>query len=146
MDTLIDAVTSDDAKAAVGTTRPKLLLVEDTETNRFLMARRLERHGFDVRCAVDGPSGIAMAADEMPDLILMDIALGELMDGWEATRLIKADPSTAHIPIIALTAHDLGSDRDKSLEAGCADFDTKPVDLQRLLGKIRGCLAHAKSA
>ena len=87
-----------------------------------------------------------MAAAEMPDVILMDIALGELMDGWEATRLIKADPCTAHIPIIALTAHDLGSDRDKSLEAGCADFDTKPVDLQRLLGKIRGCLAHSKSA
>jgi CheY-like chemotaxis protein len=124
--------------------RPKVLRIEDSETNRFLVARRLERHGFDVRCAIDGPSGVAMAADENPDIILMDIALGE-MNGWEATWLIKAAPCTAHIPIIALTAHDLGFGREKSIEFGCDDFDTKPVDLPRLLEKMHACLARAKS-
>lgn len=118
---------------------PKILLVEDNEMNRDMLTRRLQRHGFTVCCAVDGPSGVAMAADEAPDLILMDVALGA-MDGWEATQLIKARPSTAGIPIIALTAHALASDRDKSVEVGCTDFDTKPIDLPRLLGKIRGCL------
>jgi CheY-like chemotaxis protein len=117
----------------------KILLVEDNEANRDMLTRRLTRQGFEVRCAVDGPSGVAMASDEHPDLILMDVALGE-MDGWEATQLIKAAPDTAEIPVIALTAHALSSDRAKSIEIGCADFDTKPVDLPRLLEKIRTCL------
>jgi CheY-like chemotaxis protein len=105
-----------------------------------MLTRRLERRGFVVAGAADGPTGVAMAASEMPDLILMDVALGNAMDGWQATLLIKADPRTAHIPIIALTAHALATDRDKSVEVGCVDFDTKPVDLARLLGKIQGCL------
>jgi CheY-like chemotaxis protein len=123
---------------------PKILLVEDNELNRDMLGRRLQRHGYTVCLAVDGPSGIIMAGAEMPDLILMDIALGE-MDGWEATRRIKANPATARIPIIALTAHALASDRDKSVEVGCADFDTKPVDLPRLLAKINTCLANGKT-
>lgn len=118
---------------------PKILLVEDNEINRDMLTRRLQRYNFTVCCAHDGAAGVAMAASEMPDLILMDVALGE-MDGWEATQLIKANPATAAIPIIALTAHALASDRDKSVAVGCCDFDTKPVDMQRLLGKIRGCL------
>jgi CheY-like chemotaxis protein len=121
---------------------PKILLVEDNELNRDMLTRRLMRHGFSVCCAVDGPSGIALADSERPDLILMDVALGE-MDGWEATQIIKASPKTAHIPVIALTAHALSSDRARSVEVGCAAFDTKPVDLQRLLGKINGCLIAA---
>lgn len=115
---------------------PKILLVEDNEINRDMLTRRLERHGFSVCCAFDGAAGVAMALSEMPDLILMDVALGE-MDGWEATLLIKANPATSLIPIVALTAHALASDRDKSVEVGCSDFDTKPVDMQRLLGKIQ---------
>jgi two-component system, cell cycle response regulator DivK len=119
---------------------PKILLVEDNEVNRDMLMRRLQRHGFTVCYAVDGPSGVASAAQERPDVILMDVALGK-MDGWEATQLIKANPNTAAIPIIALTAHALASDRDKSIEVGCVDFDTKPVDLPRLLEKIYACLA-----
>lgn len=119
---------------------PKILLVEDNEVNRDMLMRRLTRQGFTVCAAVDGPSGVAMAARERPDLILMDVALGR-MDGWEATQLIKANPGTAAIPIIALTAHALASDRDRSIEVGCADFDTKPVDLTRLLQKMRACLS-----
>ena len=119
---------------------PKILLVEDNEVNRDMLMRRLQRQGFTVCFAVDGPSGVASAAHERPDVILMDVALGK-MDGWEATQLIKANPHTAAIPIIALTAHALASDRDKSIEVGCADFDTKPVDLPRLLEKIHACLA-----
>jgi CheY-like chemotaxis protein len=122
----------------------KILLVEDNEMNRDMLTRRLTRHGFDVLCAPDGPTGVRMADEEKPELILMDVALGE-MDGWEATTLIKARPETAHIPIIALTAHALASDRAKSVEVGCADFDTKPVDLPRLLGKISGCLGSARA-
>jgi CheY-like chemotaxis protein len=117
----------------------KILLVEDNEMNRDMLTRRLQRCGFSVCCAVDGASGVAMAASEAPDLILMDVALGE-MDGWEATQLIKANPATLAIPVIALTAHALASDRTKSVEVGCSDFDTKPVDLQRLLGKMRALL------
>jgi CheY-like chemotaxis protein len=117
----------------------RILLVEDNEMNRDMLTRRLQRHGFSVCCACDGATGVAMAASEMPDLILMDVALGE-MDGWEATQLIRANPATAAIPIIALTAHALASDRVKSVEVGCSDFDTKPVDMQRLLGKIRSLL------
>ncbi len=119
----------------------KILLVEDNEMNRDMLGRRLTRQGFTVCFAVDGPSGVKMAAAEMPDLILMDVALGD-MDGWEATRLIKANPQTASIPIIALTAHALASDRETSVKVGCSEFDTKPVDLPRLLGKIGHCLAH----
>src|SRR5436305_6019485 len=120
----------------------KILLVEDNEINRAMLTRRLQRHGFSVRCAQDGATGVAMAASEMPDLILMDVALGE-MDGWEATQLIKANPATAAIPVIALTAHALASDRAKSVEVGCSEFDTKPVDMPRLLGKIRSLLPAA---
>ena len=117
----------------------KVLLVEDNEMNRDMLMRRLQRHGFSICCAHDGPAGVAMAASEKPDLILMDVALGE-MDGWEATQLIKANPASSAIPIIALTAHALASDRAKSMEVGCSDFDTKPVDMQRLLGKMRALL------
>jgi CheY-like chemotaxis protein len=119
----------------------KILLIEDNEMNRDMLTRRLARHGFEVCCAVDGPTGVAMSAQQQPDLILMDVALGD-MDGWEATELIKARPSTAGIPIIALTAHALASDRAKSIEVGCCDFDTKPVDLPRLLGKIASALSR----
>jgi CheY-like chemotaxis protein len=118
----------------------KILLVEDNEMNRDMLGRRLRRSGFTVCVAVDGLSGVAMAMSEKPDLILMDVALGE-MDGWEATRQIKTDPQSANIPIIALTAHALATDRETSVKVGCADYDTKPVDLPRLLGKINACLA-----
>ena len=118
----------------------KILLVEDNEMNRDMLTRRLVRQGFEIVSAIDGPSGVEKAASENPDVILMDIALGE-MDGWEATQLIKANPATHSIPIIALTAHALESDRRKSVEVGCSEFDTKPVDLPRLLGKIKGVLA-----
>ena len=117
----------------------KILLVEDNEMNRDMLGRRLQRQGFAVCFAVDGPSGVAMASEELPDLILMDIALGD-MDGWEVTRLIKANPKTTRIPIIALTAHASATDRDASKEAGCSEYDTKPIDLPRLLGKIKSCL------
>ncbi|MET0274503.1 MAG: response regulator [Phenylobacterium sp.] len=120
----------------------KILLVEDNEMNRDMLTRRLVRHGYDVVCAPDGPTGVRMAEDESPAVILMDVALGD-MDGWEATTLIKARASTADIPIIALTAHALATDRAKSVEVGCVDFDTKPVDLPRLLGKINACLDKA---
>jgi CheY-like chemotaxis protein len=122
---------------------PKILIVEDNELNRDMLTRRLQRHGYAVCTAVDGPSGIAAAAQEIPDLVLMDVALGPNptdMDGWEASRHIKANAATAHIPIIVLTAHALASDKAKSVELGCADFDTKPVDMARLLGKITGAL------
>jgi len=118
----------------------KILLVEDNEMNRDMLTRRLVRQGFEMVCAIDGPSGVEKAAIENPDVILMDIALGD-MDGWEATQMIKANPVTHHIPVIALTAHALESDRRKSVEVGCSEFDTKPVDLPRLLGKIKGVLA-----
>jgi two-component system, cell cycle response regulator DivK len=120
----------------------KILLVEDNEINREMLTRRLVRHGFSVCCACDGAEGVAMALTEMPHLILMDVVLGE-MDGWDATQLIKANPATAAIPIIALTAHALESDRAKSVEVGCCDFDTKPVDMQRLLAKIHTWLPPA---
>ncbi len=118
---------------------PKILLVEDNEMNRDMLSRRLSRHGFEICCAVDGPSGVQAALDERPDLILMDVALGA-MDGWEATTLIRARPETAAIPIIALTAHALQSDRERSIAVGCVDFDTKPVDFARLVRKINGAL------
>lgn len=132
-----------DSKPATRAT--KILLVEDSFANRDMLTRRLQRRGFLVCGAEDGATGVAMSVSEMPDLILMDVALGE-MDGWQATRLIKADARTSHIPIIALTAHALESDREKSVEVGCAAFDTKPVDLARLLGKIEACLAGATNS
>lgn len=112
-----------------------ILVVEDNPMNRDVLGRRLERRGFEVRFAEDGPSGIEAAKAIQPDLILMDIGLGE-MDGCEATRRIKADSATTHIPVIALTASAFESDRMNALNAGCCDFDTKPIDLARLLGKM----------
>lgn len=124
---------------------PKILLIEDNEMNRDMLSRRLERKGFQVCSALDGPAGIAAARTERPDLILMDVGLGlGMMDGWEATRRIKAQPETAAIPIIALTAHAMATDRLKSIEVGCADFDTKPVDFNRLLAKIVAQLEGAE--
>ena len=124
---------------------PKILLIEDNEMNRDMLSRRLERKGFQVCSALDGPAGIAAARTERPDLILMDVGLGlGMMDGWEATRRIKAQPETAAIPIIALTAHAMATDRLKSVEVGCADFDTKPVDFNRLLAKIVAQLQGAE--
>lgn len=117
----------------------RILLVEDNELNRDMLSRRLEREGFEVLLAVDGEEGVELALAEMPDLILMDLSL-PVIDGWEATRRIKAAPETAHIPVIALTAHALAGDRQKALEAGCDDYDTKPVELPRLLGKIQTLL------
>lgn len=118
-----------------------VLIIEDNPVNRDVLGRRLERRGYNVRFAEDGPGGIAATKTLRPDVVLMDIGLGE-MDGWEATRRIKADPEVMHIPIIALTASAFESDREKSLAAGCCDFDTKPVDLLRLLGKIERSLGR----
>ena len=113
----------------------KILLVEDNEMNRDMLSRRLVRKGYEVVVAVDGQAGVEMATNESPDLILMDMSL-PIMDGWEATRQIKGAAATGGIPVIALTAHAMATDREKALEAGCDDYDTKPIDLQRLLGKI----------
>jgi two-component system cell cycle response regulator DivK len=113
----------------------KILIVEDNELNRDMLTRRLERNGYQVSCAVDGAQGIEMAQSVQPDIILMDVALGDI-DGWEATLAIHANPATATIPVIALTAHALESDRLKSIEVGCADFETKPVSLPDLMRKI----------
>src|SRR4028118_523484 len=121
---------------------PKILLVEDNETNRDMLSRRLLRRGYEVVIAVDGESGLSLAGGEAPALILMDMSL-PVLDGWEATRRLKAEPATQHIPIIALTAHAMSSDRDKALEAGCDDYDTKPIELPRLLGKIENLLGGA---
>lgn len=115
---------------------PKILLVEDNEMNRDMLSRRLRRRGFDVVVAIDGEQGVAMASEGSPDLILMDMSL-PVIDGWEATRRIKAHEATASIPIIALTAHAMAGDRESALAAGCDDYDTKPVELKRLLEKIR---------
>ena len=113
----------------------KILLVEDNEDNRDMLSRRLERKGFTVVLAVDGQEGVDKAKSESPDIILMDMSL-PVIDGWEATKVLKDDTATAQIPVIALTAHAMSSDREKAIEAGCDDYDTKPVDLQRLLEKI----------
>jgi CheY-like chemotaxis protein len=118
----------------------KLLLVEDNEMNRDMLSRRLTRKGYEVVCAVDGQQGVAMGTSDSPDLILMDMSL-PVMDGWEATRQLKADDATSPIPVIALTAHAMDGDEQKAREAGCDDYDTKPVDLPRLLGKIEALLA-----
>jgi len=121
---------------------PKILLVEDNELNRDMLSRRLERKGYSVAMAVDGQQGVEMAASEAPDLILMDMSL-PVLDGWEATRRIKIDERTRHIPIIALTAHAMQGDEEKAKEAGCNDYDTKPVELPRLLEKMAKLLAPA---
>ena len=117
----------------------KILLVEDNEMNRDMLTRRLERKGFEVVIAVDGQAGIDMASSASADIILMDLSL-PVIDGWEATRQIKADSITQAIPIIALTAHAMAGDEQKALKAGCDDYDTKPIDLQRLLQKISNLL------
>ena len=119
---------------------PKILLVEDNETNRDMLSRRLIRKGFEVIMAEDGEQAVRMASVENPDLILMDMSL-PVIDGWEATRRVKAAESTRLIPVIALTAHAMAGDREKALEAGCDDYDTKPIELPRLLDKIQGLLA-----
>lgn len=114
----------------------KILLVEDNEMNRDMLSRRLERKGYTIVMAVDGQEGVDLARTERPDLILMDMSL-PVIDGWEATRRLKAEPDTQSIPIIALTAHAMASDEQKAREAGCDDFDTKPIELSRLLDKIQ---------
>jgi CheY-like chemotaxis protein len=118
---------------------PKILLVEDNEMNRDMLSRRLQRSGYAVITAHDGEQGYTLATTEHPDLILMDIGL-PIMDGWEATRLLKSNQRTRHIPIIALTAHALVSDREKAFESGCDDYDTKPVEFARLSEKIENLL------
>lgn len=118
---------------------PKILLVEDNEMNRDMLSRRLLRNNFEVVMAVNGQEGVDLARSERPDLILMDMSL-PVMDGWQATRTIKNDDTTKSIPVIALTAHAMESDRQQALQAGCDDFDTKPIELQRLLGKINALL------
>ena len=119
----------------------KLLLVEDNEMNRDMLSRRLERKGYQVVMATDGAQAVAMAESEAPALILMDMSL-PVLDGWEATRQIKAKPGTKSIPIIALTAHAMAGDREKTIEAGCDDYDTKPIEFPRLLGKIEALLGN----
>ena len=124
---------------------PRILLVEDNELNRDMLTRRLERRGFEVLSAGDGAQGVALARSAAPDLVLMDMSL-PVLDGWEATRRLKADPATGRIPVIALTAHAMAGDREQAMAAGCDDFDTKPVELPRLLGKISALLAVAPAA
>ena len=124
---------------------PKILLVEDNEMNRDMLSRRLVKRGYEVAIAVDGEQGLAMARAEAPALILMDMSLPGI-DGWEATRRVKAAPETQSIPVIALTAHAMAGDREKALAAGCDDFDTKPVDLPRLLQKIEALIGPAAGA
>lgn len=114
----------------------KVLLVEDNEMNRDMLSRRLVKRGYEVVIAVNGLEGVSMAKAERPDLILMDMSLPE-MDGWEATKEIKKDPAIAGIPVIALTAHAMSGDREKAMEAGCDDYETKPIEFDRLLGKIK---------
>src|SRR4051812_26701223 len=123
----------------------KILLVEDNEMNRDMLSRRLERRGYQVALAVDGLSGVELAAAQLPDLVLMDMSL-PVLDGWEATRRLKAAPATRHLPVIALTAHAMAGDREKALEAGCDDYDTKPIELPRLLAKIEALLGPGAAA
>ena len=123
----------------------KILIVEDNEMNLDMLSRRLERRGYATVVAVDGGAGVEKAHTDAPDIILMDMSL-PVIDGWEASRRLKADPATASIPIIALTAHAMTSDRDKAIDAGCNDYDTKPVDLTRLLGKIEALLHQGPPA
>ena len=121
----------------------KVLLVEDNEMNRDMLSRRLIRRGFEVVFAVDGKQGVDLARSEKPDIILMDMSL-PVMDGWEATRCVKADAATRSVPVIGLTAHAMSGDREKAIEAGCDDYDTKPVELDRLIGKMERLLGTAK--
>ena len=121
---------------------PKILYVEDNEMNRDMLSRRLERKGYRVVVAVDGQAGVEAAAMELPDLVLMDMSL-PVLDGWEATRRLKASAATGHIPVIALTAHAMAGDRAHAMDAGCDDYDTKPIDLPRLLTKIETLLEGA---
>src|SRR5689334_9843455 len=123
----------------------RILIVEDNEMNRDMLSRRLARKGYEVELAVDGGEGVARARAALPDLILMDMSL-PVLDGWDATRRIKAAPETGAIPIIALTAHAMAGDREQALAAGCDDYDTKPIDLPRLLGKIEALLARQASS
>ena len=118
----------------------KILLIEDNEMNRDMLSRRLIRNGFEVSMAIDGQQGVDMAMSQLPDLILMDMSL-PVIDGWEATRQIKANDATRRIPVIALTAHAMAGDRENAMAAGCDDYDTKPVEMTRLLGKIAALLA-----
>ena len=124
---------------------PKVLLVEDNEMNRDMLSRRLIRRGFEVVVAVDGEQGVSAATAERPDIILMDMSL-PVLDGWEATRRLKSADATRSIPVIALTAHAMSGDRDKALEAGCDDYDTKPIELPRLLEKIGRLLGQSFTA
>jgi len=124
---------------------PRILLVEDNEMNRDMLSRRLARREYEVLVAVDGKEGVVMAGSVAPDLILMDMSL-PVMDGWEATRQLKASPETKAIPIIALTAHAMSGDREKAMEAGCDDYDTKPIELPRLLAKMEALLGEKKAA
>jgi two-component system cell cycle response regulator DivK len=124
---------------------PKILLVEDNEMNRDMLSRRLIKKGYEVVMAVDGEQGVQMALAEAPDLILMDMSL-PVLDGWEATRRIKSESATEKIPVIALTAHAMSGDRDKAMEVGCDDYDTKPVELVRLLEKIQALLQKRASS
>ena len=124
---------------------PKLLYVEDNEMNRDMLSRRLQRRGFEVLIAVDGEQGLSMAASEKPDLILMDMSL-PVLDGWDATRQLKARPETGAIPILALTAHAMAGDREQALAAGCDDYDTKPVRIDSLMAKIRTLLPEAPAS
>ena len=121
----------------------KILLVEDNEMNRDMLSRRLLRKGFEVVIAVDGGQAVTMAESEHPDLILMDMSL-PVIDGWEATRRVKAAKMTAHIPVIALTAHAMSGDREKAISAGCDDYDTKPIEMPRLLEKIDALLVRPR--
>ena len=121
----------------------KVLLVEDNEMNRDMLSRRLIRRGFQVVFAMDGKQGIELARRERPDIILMDMSL-PVIDGWEATRRVKADDVTRSVPVIGLTAHAMAGDREKAIEAGCDDYDTKPVELDRLIGKIERLIGAAK--
>ncbi len=121
----------------------KVLLVEDNEMNRDMLSRRLIRRGFQVLFAMDGQQGVDLARSERPDIILMDMSL-PVIDGWEATRRVKADDATRSVPVIGLTAHAMAGDREKAIEAGCDDYDTKPVELDRLIGKIERLIGAAK--
>ncbi len=123
----------------------KILIVEDNEMNRDMLSRRLIRNGYEVVMAFDGAEGVEKAGSENPDIILMDMSL-PIIDGWEATRRVKANPATSRIPVIALTAHAMSGDRDKTIAAGCDDYDTKPIELPRLLGKIQAQLQKAKES
>ena len=122
---------------------PRVLLVEDNEMNRDMLSRRLIRRGFEVILAVDGQQGVDLARSERPDIILMDMSL-PVIDGWEATRRVKADNATRSVPVIGLTAHAMSGDRERAIEAGCDDYDTKPVELDRLISKIERLLSAAK--